>query len=285
MKALAPSLVIAAHGSREQGWCDRVHEFARHVAGSPGVKFAFADVQAAFLEASSPNLVALVRQLLGRGAPRVLVAPLFLTVSTHLGEDLPGVLGKPVAPQIAHRLRAQGHQILDHGLPVELLELGPLAAVLSANVERRVSLRLREARREAIVLCAHGSAVHHGAWETLLKRVRLRLMGAGYGYATHAYVGHAVGMSPVPTSEAILRARGMAGIHRVHVIPLLVGPGRLQRDVISAACQRAHNLRPDVEIVYAFDAILPDGDLAAHVAAVAMETIGAFPTADRGALA
>jgi len=285
MKALAPSLVIAAHGSREPGWCERVHEFAAHVAESPGVGVAFASVRAAFLEIATPSIATKVRYLLDSGAPRVLVAPLFLTVSTHLGEDLPGVLGKPVPPHVAARLRAQGQLLLPHGLPVDLLDLGSIAEILSANVERRLSLRTQEQAHEAIVLCAHGSSIHHGAWEALMKKVRMRLMRAGFGYAIHAYVGHGVGMSPKPTTNAILRARSMAGIRRVHVIPLLIGPGRLQRDVISAACQQAYDVRPDAEILYAFDAILPDGDLAAHVAATALEAIGAFPTIDRGALA
>lgn len=285
MKALAPSLVIAAHGSRNRDWCNQIHEFAGHVADSPGIEFAFAEVRTAFLEASSPSIAEAVREMLDAGAPRVLVAPLFLTVSTHLGEDVPGVLGKPVPVHVAKRLRSEGHEVLPHGLPVELLDLGSMADVLSANVERRLSLRTRQSREEAVVLCAHGSGLHHDAWESLMRRVRTRVMSAGYGYANHAYVGHGVGMSPDPTMNAILKAGSMAGIRRVHVIPVLVGKGRLQREVISKACDQARQRRETIELIYAYDAILPDGDLAAHVAAVALRAIGAFATVDRGALA
>lgn len=285
MKALAPSLLIAAHGSRNRDWCNQVHEFAGHVADSPGIEFAFAEVRTAFFEAAKPSIAGAVREMLEAGAPRVLVAPLFLTVSTHLGEDVPGVLGKPVPVHVVKRLRSEGHEVLPHGLPVQLLDLGSMADVLGANAERRLSLRTRQPREEAVVLCAHGSGLHHDAWESLMGRVRTRVMSAGYGYANHAYVGHGVGMSPQPTMNAILRAGSLAGIRRVHVLPVLVGTGRLQHEVIPAACERACQRRQDLELIYAYDAILPDGDLAAHVAVVALRAIGAFATADRGALA
>ncbi len=285
MKALAPSLVIAAHGSRNRDWCRQIHEFAADVADSPGIEFAFAEVRTAFLEAAPPSIPAAVREMLEGGAPRVLVAPLFLTVSTHLGEDIPGVLGKPVPQHVTRRLRAEGLEMLPHGLPVELLDLGPLANVLSANVIRRLALRSKSANEEAVVLCAHGSAVHHEAWETLMGRVRAQVVAAGYGFASHTYVGYGANSAPEPTATVIAHAASMAGIRRVHVVPVLVGNGRLQREVIPAACRRATELHAGLELGYASDAILPDGDLAAHVAAVALRAIGAFPTVDRGALA
>tara|TARA_B100000530_G_scaffold41000_1_gene23482 strand:- start:268 stop:600 length:333 start_codon:yes stop_codon:yes gene_type:complete len=110
-------------------------------------------------------------------------------------------------------------------------------------------------------------------------------MAAGYGYATHAYVRHGAATGSEPAAEAIAKAASMAGIRKVHVVPVLVGKGRLQSEVIPRACEQARSTRSGLEVVYAGDAILPDGDLAAHVAAVALRAIGAFATVDRGALA
>ena len=280
-----PSLVVAAHGSQSQEWMARVREFADHVIDSPGVGVAFSRVEAAFLEVASPSITDTVTRHLAMGSPRVLVAPLFVTVSTHVGEDLPALLGAPGPTHVRRRLMAEGHLPLAPGLPVTLLRLGPLEALLARNTLRRLDLRTRDRTREAVVLCAYGSAVHHDQWERMLGRVRELVMHAGYAYTCHSYVGHVASMSHEPTRDAILSARRMAGVRRVHVIPLLLGPGRLQGEVIATACQEAYEGWRDVEIVYACDAVLPDGDLAAHVGMVALRELGVFPTADRGASA
>ncbi len=285
MQAQRPALLIAAHGSNAAGWLDRVREFAGHVAESPGVDAAFSTVDVACLEAVPPSIPDAVRGLLDSGAPRVLVAPLFLTASTHLSEDLPGLLGLPVAEHVLRRLTAEGQQPLAPGLPVTLLDLGPTDRMLAANVERRLSLRSEDPSEEAVVLCAYGSAVHYELWEALLGAVRAHVMRHGYAYACHAYVGHVVSHSPAPTLQAIRKAAHMAGIRRVHVVPLLLSTGAIQTTVIAAASRTAEASVGPGRILYEPDAILPDGDLAAHVASVALRELGIFATVDRGASA
>lgn len=287
MASNSPALVVAAHGSRAKGWAHAVAQFAEHVAQSPGVTDALSAVVPAFLEAASPSIPTAVTRLFARGASRVLVAPLFLTVSAHVGEDLPGVLGMPVPEHVSRRIRGEAHQMLEPGLPVTLLSLGPLEERLTANVQRRLSLRTDDPSEDAVVVVAYGSTLYHSRWEELLTDMRRRLMTAGFGYAGYAFVGHVVGMSPEPCAEAIVKAGRMAGIRRVHVIPLLMGVTELQTRVIPAACQLASPAAAErgFRIVYAPDAILPDGDLAAHVANVALRELGVFPTAPRGVLA
>ncbi len=280
MIAARPSLLIVAHGARAPAWATQVCEFVEHVRETPGVADAFGAVEAAFLEYEAPTIPDAVRALLGLGSTRILVAPLFLTVSAHLGEDLPGLLGLPVPEHVRQRLRAEGKTPLRPGLPAALLDLGPLDVLLTDNVVRRLALRSEDRGHEAVVLCAYGSALYHEAWEALLASVRARLMrAAGFGYACHAYVGHAVGNSAEPTADAIARAGHMAGIRRIHVVPLLLSVGPLQTEVIPAACERATGLDHACRIVYAADAILPDGDLAMHVGHIALEALGVFPAA------
>lgn len=273
--------MIAAHGSRVVGWADTLRAFGRDVADSPGVRDAFAMVDVAFIENSTPRLPDAVRVALSSGCPEVVVVPLFLTVSTHAGEDVPGLLGLPVPEHVRRRLVAEGQRPLASGLPVRLVSLGEVVDVLFKNVMRRTSLASRHPEHEAVVLCAYGSTLHHDAWEELLHALRTRLMRAGFNYACHAWVGHVVGLSPEPTARAILDAGRMAGVRRVHVIPLLMAVSNLQRQTIAAAVRDATK-RGRAQVLYAADAILPDGDLAARVAARALEALGIYFSAASG---
>lgn len=278
---MRPALLVAAHGSSTPGWDGPLREFAAHVGEYPGVSDAFlGPPDVCFLESAEPSIPAAVRALLEAGCPRILVAPLFLTASTHLEEDLPGLLGRPVPDHVARRLLGEGQRPLTpgEGRAVLLLELGDLDQILGENVRRRLALRSEDPRHEAVVLCAYGSSVHHDRWEDLLGRVRRRLMTAGFNYAGHAYVGHTVDHSPIPTAEAVAKAGRMAGVRRVHVVPLLLGRGELQETVIAEGCRTAATADGPFRIDYVPDAILPDGDLAAHVAALALRTLGVFPT-------
>jgi sirohydrochlorin ferrochelatase len=283
-----PALLVSAHGSPSPGWEDAVREFAAHVGEYPGLADTLHGApEVAFLDGAKPAIPDAVRALLFGGASRVLVAPLFLTASTHASEDLPGLLAQPVPDHVTRRLIGEGQRPLDpaQGRRVTILDLGAIDALLAANVRRRLALRSVDPSREAVVLCAYGSPIHHERWEDLLARVRRRLMLSGFSYAAHAYVGHVVGLSPAPTSEAIARAGRMAGVRRVHVVPLLLGRGELQTKVIAKGCAEAEPADRAFRIDYVPDAVLPDGDLAAHVAVTALRELGVYPAfSGRGSL-
>jgi sirohydrochlorin ferrochelatase len=279
------ALLIAAHGSRALGWAQRVHEFAEHVGESAAGTALFTAIEAAFLESSTPSVPDAVRSLLDRGASRVLVAPLLLTMSTHLVEDLPGLLGLDVPDHIRRRLRGEGQQPLEPGLPVTLLSLGSLEEILAANVARRLSLRCEALPTEGIVLCAYGSTLHHARWKTLLQRTRVLLLQRGFGAVDHAFVGHVVSKSPEPTRQAIGRVGCAPGIRRVHVVPLLLGVTSLQTEVIASACAAAKGDSGGFVVAFEPDAVLPDGDLAARVAAAALRELGVFGMGSPGSVA
>ena len=276
MSTQRPALVIAAHGSTAEGWAEAVRDFARDVAESPGVADAFVAVEAAFIEHCTPRLPDAVRLALSAGCPEVLVVPLFLSVSAHVDEDVPGLLGLPVAEHVRRRLVAEGQRPLGAGLPLRVVPLGSLEEVLFRNVMRRTTLAMRTMSREAVVLCAYGSALHHEAWEGLMHGLRTRLMRAGFGYASHLFVGHSVGEAPEAAVQAILEAGRMASIVRVHVIPLLLAVSSLQTLTLAAAVSDAER-RGRIQVHYAADAILPDGDLAVQVGLRALEALGLFP--------
>ena len=272
-----PALLIAAHGSKVQGWAHAVEAFAADVSASPGVSAGFSVVQAAYLEHCLPLIPEAVRTLLSSGCREVVVVPLFLSVARHAAEDVPGLLGLPVADHIRRRLLAEGKRPLAQGLPLRLVPLGDVQDLIFRNVVRRVSLQSTGPAHEAVVLCAYGSTIHHGQWEALMHALRTRLMRHGFGYAAHAYVGHIVGLSPQPTADAIQESAKMAGIRRVHVVPLLMSKSHLQTQTIAAAVRDSER-RVRAKLLYSGDAILPDGDLAAHVGFTALRALGVFPS-------
>jgi len=276
MEPLRPALVIAAHGSRSVGWADAIQELVRHVSESPGVREMFSTVTAGYLEESLPALADAVEVPLRAGASEAIVVPLFLTASMHQTEDVPAILGLPGPTHITRRLVAEGHRVLPPGLPVRPVSPGEVAGILHKNVVRRMALEVRDPSREAVVLVGYGSSIYYEEWEKLMHDIRLRLLQDGYGGVAHAYVGHVAQLSPEPTLKAIMHASQQAGVKRVHVIPLLMAVSELQTGPIAVACQAAQPKLAKAHILlrYTTDAILPDGDLAARIAFVALEALG-----------
>jgi len=280
MKSLPPALVIVGHGSRSSSWVSTFQAFVAEVASTGGLSAIFASVTPAYLENAAPSLADAVESQLALGVAEVVVIPMFLTASTHQSEDVPGILGLPeTPPHIRQRLRGEGIRVLAPGLPVRLAQVGDLQTLLRANVLRRLSLRSVEPAREAVVLVAYGSSLHHELWESLLHDLRAHLLARGYGGAHHAYCGHVVQLSPEPTAEAIVAVAAEAGVRRVHVLPLLLAISKLQTETIAAAVSDARKRirRKDVELIYATDAILPDGDLAARTGHAALLACGVNP--------
>ena len=287
MEALPPALVVAAHGSKIPAWIRAVDTLVKDVAQTPGVRDVFGIVCAGYLEDGQPTLADAVDAALRSGAPEIIVVPLFLTASTHLSEDVPGLLGLPnVLPHVRRRLVAEGQRVLPHGLPIRLAPLGDVAEVLYRNAVRRCALEVKDKAHEAIVIVGYGSTIHFEQWEALMHDIRLRLLQDGWGGVAHAYCGHVVQLSPEPTEKAILHAAQQAGIRRVHVIPLLLGISELQTGPIAVGCRNAapRLLRTHVQLRYAADAVLPDGDLAARIGYVGMDALGVTPPVMLGAL-
>ena len=80
-----PAMILFAHGARSAGWAapfERLRDITR--ARLPGVA-----VELAFLELMEPRLPALAAQLVGQGARRITIVPVFLGQGGHVLRDLP----------------------------------------------------------------------------------------------------------------------------------------------------------------------------------------------------
>lgn len=76
--------IVFAHGSRIESANRAVRDVTAQMAAS-GQHI----VEAAFLELGEPDLGGAARQLISRGAKRIVVIPYFLTLGTHMRRDLP----------------------------------------------------------------------------------------------------------------------------------------------------------------------------------------------------
>lgn len=76
--------IVFAHGSRVESANQAVRHVSLQMAAS-----ARHLVEPAFLELGQPDLVGAARQLMSRGAQRIVVIPYFLTLGTHMQRDLP----------------------------------------------------------------------------------------------------------------------------------------------------------------------------------------------------
>jgi sirohydrochlorin ferrochelatase len=117
------AVLLIAHGSRQQGANDDLHELAGRLA----VEGAYPIVEACFLELAEPDIPTGGGRCVARGGTRVLMIPYFLSAGVHLRRDLTAardemsrrhpdvefLLGSPLGP----------HPLLDHLVATRIREL------------------------------------------------------------------------------------------------------------------------------------------------------------------
>lgn len=92
-------VIVFAHGSRDPLWRLPVESVAQQIARSdPAVA-----VSCAYLELCEPDMATAARQMVGAGATRVRVLPLFFGMGKHAREDLPQLMRElqQAHPQVA----------------------------------------------------------------------------------------------------------------------------------------------------------------------------------------
>jgi sirohydrochlorin cobaltochelatase len=81
------TLILFAHGARDPKWAEPFQRLRGLIAEQlPAVS-----VELAFLELMTPQLPALVEQLLGQGCRDITVVPVFLGQGGHVARDLPNI--------------------------------------------------------------------------------------------------------------------------------------------------------------------------------------------------
>lgn len=194
------TLVLAAHGTRQQSGVDEVHRLAAAVhseLGGPDVRVCFVDVLG-----PTPSEV-----LRGLDGPAVLV-PVFLASGYHVRTDVPD------------EVRASGHEQVSVTAAV-----GPDALLAQVMRERLVEVGWREG--DAVVLAAAGSSDQQA-----LAEVRAAAAMLAELVASPVRVGYVATAEPTVT-QVVAEVRA-AGAERVTVAPYLVAPGLFHTALRSA---------------------------------------------------
>ncbi|TAM83647.1 MAG: hypothetical protein EPN47_05930 [Acidobacteria bacterium] len=84
-KGSSLAIILFAHGSAVEEANEGVRELARRIQ----VQGAYRYVRASFLGPGQPELGPAIAEAVGEGFDRIIVAPYFLTLGTHLRRDLP----------------------------------------------------------------------------------------------------------------------------------------------------------------------------------------------------
>ena len=117
------AIVLFAHGARDPRWAEPFEAVAARVrAVVPDCR-----VTLAFLELMAPTLDAAVAGLVGAGATRIDVVPLFLGTGGHLRRDLPPLVDglRAAHPDVDIHLHAA---IGEHAVVVEAMAAAAVAA-------------------------------------------------------------------------------------------------------------------------------------------------------------
>ena len=117
------AMVLFAHGARDPRWAEPFEAVAARVrAAAPDCRVALA-----FLELMAPSLGDAAAGLVGAGATRIDVVPLFLGTGGHLRQDLPPLVDalRAAHPHVDFRLHAA---IGEHAAVVEAMAAASVAA-------------------------------------------------------------------------------------------------------------------------------------------------------------
>ena len=117
------AIVLFAHGARDPRWAEPFEAVASRVsAAAPDCQVALA-----FLELMAPTLGDAAAGLVGAGATRIDVVPLFLGTGGHLRQDLPPLVDalRAAHPAVDFHLHAA---IGEHAVVVEAMAAAAVAA-------------------------------------------------------------------------------------------------------------------------------------------------------------
>lgn len=97
-------ILVLSHGSRRKEYNELLKEFAVKLKE----KHSYSLVTTAYMEFDSPTLAEGVKELIDKGAERIIVVPLFLAPGNHMVRDIPEeiekvkkLLGKDIDIQLA----------------------------------------------------------------------------------------------------------------------------------------------------------------------------------------
>ncbi len=270
------AILLINHGSRSNEWKRQLLELERRVSSRVAAIEGIDTLSTAFMEHAEPSIAASLRNLDRKGYTDIIVIPVFLSVGTHVFDDIPTIIGQKQNPTTIEQMKLDG---IEHYIPLARTHLSrPLefSELIGKNVLRRAQALSANPSEEGLVLVGYGSSGFQENWEHLFRNTGKQVCKeGGFGEYTTAWCGHVAHYSPDSTASAIRRI--LKKHERAIVIPLLVSfSEKFQIGIIGEGVNAVDDNEKRVR--YKPDSILPDGELEAWIVKMAKTHAAAIRT-------
>ena len=260
-------VLLLNHGSRSERWRQNLIELEKNVAEKVLSIEGIDGIQTVFMEHASPSIADGLKAFDREGHSDIIVIPIFLTIGSHMFDDIPTIIGMKENPASMEKLKLEN---IERYIPKAKTHLAPpldFSNILKTNALRRTLALSKNTGEEGVVLVGYGSTTFDAQWTELFENVGTYVCKkSGISDFSTAWCGHIANYSPDSTAAAINRI--LEKNKRALVLPLLVSSSeQFQNEIIGGgiAVVSDHESR----VRYKPDAILPDPDLEQWIVDVA----------------
>jgi sirohydrochlorin ferrochelatase len=263
-------VLLVNHGSHSAGWrkmlTDIEEDVKEKIMDSGDVK----TVRTAFMEYTEPSIATQMKKFDKEGYDRVIVVPIFLTISSHTSNDIPNIVGLANDPKVKASLKEEGIETYTSNARVVVTPLLDFPTVLKKNITRRAKALSDGSGDEGVALIAYGDEEFNQQWEEMVEDIGRYLKAqTGIGSISYGWCGHLVRYSSEPTKKAIDQILELE--ERAIVIPVLVANDEhFQGEIIQNGVDMIEDQK---HVVYKQDAILPDANINKWVVKIVEETL------------
>ncbi|NLR89857.1 MULTISPECIES: sirohydrochlorin chelatase [Flammeovirga] len=263
-------VLLVNHGSHSEGWRKMLKDIELDVRDDIMKSGDIAEVRTAFMEYTEPSIATQMKKFDAENYDRVIVVPIFLTISSHTSNDIPNIVGLANDPKVKEELKAEGIETYTSKARVLVTPLLDFPTVLKKNITRRAKALSNGSGDEGVALIAYGDEEFNQQWEEMVEDIGRYLKAqTGIGSISYGWCGHLVRYSSEPTKKAIDQILDLE--ERAIVIPVLVANDEhFQGEIIQKGVDMVEDQK---RVVYKQDAILPDANINKWVVKIVAETV------------
>lgn len=262
-------VLLLNHGSRSERWRSNLLDLEENISGKILAIEGIDGVRTAFMEHAEPSIADALETFDRDQYRHIVIIPIFLTIGTHMFDDIPTIIGKKENPASLEKMKLEN---IERYVPKATTHLAPpldFSDLMKKNALRRTRALSTEAQEEGLVLVGYGSTAFDEQWTALFNDVGTHVCNeTGITAHTIAWCGHIAHYSPDTTTAAVNRI--LQKKKRAIVIPLLVSSSeQFQGEIIGSGIAKINN--HESRVLYKPDAILPDIYLEQWIIDVARE--------------
>ncbi|MBD0403662.1 sirohydrochlorin chelatase [Flammeovirga sp. EKP202] len=263
-------VLLVNHGSHSKGWRQMLKDIEIDVKDDIMKSGEITDVRTAFMEYTEPSIATQMKKFDEENYDRVIVVPIFLTISSHTSNDIPNIVGLANDPKVKASLKEEGIETYTSKARVIVTPLLDFPTVLKKNITRRAKALSNGSGDEGVALIAYGDEEFNQQWEEMVEDIGRYLKAqTGIGSISYGWCGHLVRYSSEPTKKAIDQILDLE--ERAIVIPVLVANDEhFQGEIIQKGVDMVADQK---RVVYKQDAILPDANINKWVVKIVAETV------------